>query len=226
MGGLTFGKLDQEAKARQENFIHTMEVQFEIRDEIREELEEGMRKCREAEVEQYERMLAAQARVQEQQNRVLSDVGHLREEVKESEAKLMAALGDLAEDVKASKNAQEPTAGSTLDPALQQRGLDIVNGGAVGNVEEDMPLVVLAMNDLSKDRIPGDDNKEVKRGSLKLMEVAGGDNSMENFPQFAHILEALKVLDYSGCTNLTGQSVSEICAGTTSVAFHSLSVSE
>ena len=84
------------------------------------------------------------------------------------------------------------------------------------NVEEDMSRVVLAMNDLSKDRIPGDDNKEVKRGSLKLMEVAGGDNSMENFPQFAHILEALKVLDYSGCTNLTGQSVSEFCAGTTS----------
>ena len=117
------------------------------------------------------------------------------------------------------ENAQEPTAGSTLDPALQQRGLDIVNGGAVGNVEEDMPGVVLAMNDLSKDWRPGDDknpNREkVKRGSLKLMEMTGGDNSMENFPQFSHILEALKVLDYSGCSKLTGQSVSEFCGETT-----------
>merc|ERR1712227_548149 len=96
---------------------------------------------------------------------------------------------------------------ATLDPALQQRGLGIVNGGAVGNVEEDMPGVVLAMNDLSKDWRPGDDKtncEEVKRGSLKLMEMTGGDNSMENFPQFAHILEALKVLDYSDCNQLSG----------------------
>ena len=106
------------------------------------------------------------------------------------------------------ENAQESTAGSTLDPALQQRGLDIVNGGAVGNVEEDMPGVVLAMNDLSKDWRPGDDKnpnrEEVKRGSLKLMEMTGGDNTIENFPQFALILETLKVLDFSDCTQLRG----------------------
>ena len=71
-----------------------------------------------------------------------------------------------------------------------------------------MPLVVLAMNDLSKDWKPGDDKnpnrEEVKRGSLKLIEMTGGDNSMENFPQFSHILEALKVLDYSDCEELSG----------------------
>ena len=106
---------------------------------------------------------------------------------------------------KAVENAPEPTAGSALALALQ-RGLDIINGGAVGNVEEDMRGVVLAMNDLSKDWRPGDDkiSNRVKSGSVKLMEMTGGDNSIENFPHFAHILEALKVLDYSDCKQLSG----------------------
>ena len=108
---------------------------------------------------------------------------------------------------KAVENAPEPTAGSALALALQ-RGLDIINGGAVGNVEQDMPGVVLAINDLTKDWRSGVDNnanrEEVKRGSLKLMEMTGGDNTIENFPQFALILETLKVLDFSDCTQLRG----------------------
>ena len=79
----------------------------------------------------------------------------------------------------------------------------------MGNVEEDMRGVVLAMNDLTKDWRSGVDNnanrEEVKRGSLKLMEMTGGgDNTIENFPQFAVILEALKVLDFSNYIQLSG----------------------
>ena len=96
-----------------------------------------------------------------------------------------------------------------VNPQIQ-RGIDVINGGAVGNVEQGMLEVVLAINDLTKDWRSGVDNnanrEEVKRWSLKLMEMTkGGDNTIENFPQFALILETLKVLDYSDCEQLRGK---------------------
>ena len=84
----------------------------------------------------------------------------------------------------------------------------------MGNVEEDMPGVVLAMNSLHEDRrsgvddVEGESNREaVKRGSMKLVEMAEGDNTIENFPLFAHILENLKVLDFADCEELSGTLV-------------------
>ena len=81
-----------------------------------------------------------------------------------------------------------------------------MNGAAVGELERDISCVVFAMNEWSKnwgwEHYPNRD--EVKKASLKLLELTGDRNSINNLPQYASILVALKVLDLEGCTNLTG----------------------
>merc|ERR1712146_810094 len=73
-------------------------------------------------------------------------------------------------------------------------------------LERDISCVVFAMNEWSKNwtnfHYPNRD--EVKKASLKLLELTGDRNSINNLPQYASILVALKVLDLGSCTNLTG----------------------
>ena len=87
-----------------------------------------------------------------------------------------------------------------------QRGIDVVNGAAVRELEQDISCVVFAMNDWSKNwtnnHYPNRD--EVKKASSKLLELTGDRNSINNLPQYASILAALKVLDLANCTNLFG----------------------
>merc|ERR1712146_810035 len=73
-------------------------------------------------------------------------------------------------------------------------------------LERDISCVVLAMNEWSKNwgETHRPNRDEVKRASLKLLGLTGDRNSINNLPQYASILVALKVLDLAGCTNLTG----------------------
>ena len=100
----------------------------------------------------------------------------------------------------------EPRPRIAPDPQNTQRGRDVVNGAAVHELEQDISRVVLAMNDWSKNwtnnHYPNRD--EVKKASLKLLELTGDRNSIDNLPQYASILAALKVLDLADCKHLSG----------------------
>ena len=77
------------------------------------------------------------------------------------------------------------------------RGVEVVNGAVVGELERDILSVVFAMNDWSKDWKGkwNDPNQiKVKKASLKLLELTGDRNSITNLPQYAHLLGELRVL--------------------------------
>ena len=102
----------------------------------------------------------------------------------------------------------EPEPVPKIAPTSQniQRGIEVVNGAAVGELELDISCVVFAMNEWSKNwsanHRPNSD--EVKKASVKLLELTGDRNSISNLPQYASILVALKVLDLSGCSGISG----------------------
>ena len=100
----------------------------------------------------------------------------------------------------------EPAPEITSTPQNIQRGIEVVNGAAVGELELDISCVVLAMNEWSKNWSAKHrpNSAEVKKASVKLLELTGDRNSISNLPQYASILVALKVLDLSGCSGISG----------------------
>ena len=113
---------------------------------------------------------------------------------------------DAQQEVNATKPPPPPGPKITPTPQNIQRGIEVVNGAAVGELELDISCVVFAMNEWSKNwsanHRPNSD--EVKKASVKLLELTGDRNSISNLPQYASILVALKVLDLSGCSGISG----------------------
>ena len=113
---------------------------------------------------------------------------------------------DAQQEVNATEPPPPPGPKITSTPQNIQRGIEVVNGAAVGELELDISCVVFAMNEWSKNwsanHRPNSD--EVKKASVKLLELTGDRNSISNLPQYASILVALKVLDLSGCSGISG----------------------
>ena len=75
------------------------------------------------------------------------------------------------------------------------------------DLERDIPCVVFAINEWSKDWTPTSAPK-VKKASLKLLELTGDRNSINNLPQFAHLLDELRVLYLTGEKQVSGNIAS------------------
>ena len=108
------------------------------------------------------------------------------------------------------------------------RGIQLVNGAPVCELEQDILSVVFAMNEWSKDweGIHTPNFTEMQNGCLKILELTGDRNSINNLHQYAHLLGDLRVFCLGGEQQVSGDiknfgalpKLTDLCLGWTRVS--------